>query len=80
MVDNKHLDKPTEERWGLRRTGKLTTIVNGLGNVDLMRKVDLNKCLPVEQNVIAGNRWKRNPQSRSRIDWDQVEGSESNMT
>lgn len=45
MVDNKHPDKPTEERWGLRRTGKLTTIVNGLGNVDLMRKVNLNKCL-----------------------------------
>lgn len=35
MVHNKHLDKPTEERWGPRRAGKLTTIVNGLGNVDL---------------------------------------------
>lgn len=76
MVDNRHLNKPTKERWGPRRARKLTTIVNGLGNVDLMRKVDLNKCLHVEQNVIAGNRWKRNPQSRSRIDWDQVVGSE----
>lgn len=76
MVDNRYPHKPAEERWGPRRAGKLTTIVNGLENVDLMRKVDLNKCLHVEQNVTAGNRWKRNPQSRSRIDWDQVEGSE----